>query len=206
MGKISVGEKVKLFALFCVFYGIFYLIPNFLPVFEPRLLPLTDFERSLPLVPLSFLIYVSDYILLAVVVMGTKDRERWDPFVRQAFGLLMFCGLIFFFLPTTYPRPEYPDVGGLSGLIMYLVRNGDTPNNCFPSMHVAITSLAMWTVREWPKRLRYACYVWGISIFVSTLLTKQHYLWDILGGVLACSFVVWTDHKFAPRFARLQRA
>jgi membrane-associated phospholipid phosphatase len=65
----------------------------------------------------------------------------------------------------------------------------DSPWNCFPSVHVSITSLVVMAV--WRCRRRwgvvYAC--WTLLIVVSTLTTKQHYALDILGGMAMAAMV-----------------
>jgi hypothetical protein len=56
----------------------------------------------------------------------------------------------------------------------------DAPTNCFPSLHVGFTTLAVLSVGS---RLRLFYGLWALAVFASVITTKQHYLWDIGGGV-----------------------
>lgn len=202
MEKCSIKYKLKLFFIFCPFYLFFYILPNFHPKWPPLLLPLLPMEYEIPFLPWTFLLYISDYILVFAVILMHQDKEIFQSFARMAFSVLVFCGLFFIFFPTRYPRPEYPGVDSfLVGLAMTVVGNGDTPNNCFPSLHVAIGGISVWSLRFRGPRVFGLFTFWALLIFTSTLTTKQHYLIDIIGGfavVLVVVFLEWA--LFEKRF------
>ncbi len=176
--------KLSLLGLFSVAYYIFYIYPNFSPLLQPRELPLLYIDRLVPFLPWTFVVYISDYLLFAALIIMVKDLGEVNSFARIAFGILFISGLFFLFFPTTYPRPDYPvEKNALVTFIMNLVENADTPNNCFPSLHVAMTAAAVWCVRRFHRKWFSIFAVWGLAIFVSTLTTKQHYFIDILGGL-----------------------
>jgi len=189
MGRVGQGVatpkyKFLLFCLFVVAYLFFYILPNFRPFLPPSLLPRLSLDYLVPLVPWSFLVYVSDYVLVASVTLWLTEIEEFNSFVRMMFFSLIVCGTFFLAFPTTYPRPEYPAVANsLVGFAMYLVHEFDTPNNCFPSMHVALTGVATWAIRTRGARVFLWYLVWALAVFLSTLTTKQHYFLDVIGGV-----------------------
>ena len=79
---------------------------------------------------------------------------------------------------------------------MALINVADTPMNCFPSMHVALTGVAAWSVRNrGPKVVSLFC-LWSLAIFASTMTTKQHYFFDIVGGLGVIVTVVVFDWAF----------
>lgn len=182
--------KLTLFLAFAVAYGIFYIVPNFRPVSEPLLLPLLWPDRFFPLIPWTFWVYLSDYLMVLVTISMYRDKASFDSFARMAFATLIVCGLFFLGIPTTYPRPAVPPLdNAFVAFAVGLVHSADTPNNCFPSMHVAITSTATWAARGFGLRWTALFVVWSLAIFVSTLTTKQHYFIDIVGGVAVTVFV-----------------
>jgi membrane-associated phospholipid phosphatase len=92
--------------------------------------------------------------------------------------------LFFLFFPTAYPRPLYPEVDNiLVAGAMKFIAVADNPNNCFPSMHIALTGVSSWAIRFLSRRLHLLFWLWTLTIYVSTLTTKQHYFLDILGGI-----------------------
>ncbi|GAK55644.1 hypothetical protein U27_02478 [Candidatus Vecturithrix granuli] len=176
--------KLRLVGLYVLAFGVFYLYPNLFPLFEPVYLPLLAIDVNIPLVPWTFLIYVSDYVLILLVVILLKEREQFVSFARMAFGVLVGCGLFFLFFPTVYPLPPYPDVDNLMvAAVMKFIQIVDQPRNCFPSMHVALTSVSSWAMRSFGRKVHLIFWIWTFMIYVSTLTTKQHYALDIVGGM-----------------------
>lgn len=194
MTKASWRYKFTLLCLYMVAYGVFYLWPNFSPIFAPTQLPLLDIDRAMPFVPWTFLIYLSDYLLFTVAFVLLVEIEEWNAFVRVAFATLAVCGCFFLFYPTTYPRPNYPAVTNpIVAFAMNLIATADTPNNCFPSMHVAMTSVVAWSFRKRSRPLFAFLLLWSVAIFYSTLTTKQHYFMDIIGGLSVVAVLAVLD-------------
>lgn len=188
--------KVCLTLFFAAAYMILYVVPNFYPIFSPRHLPLLGIDRSVPLIPWTFIIYLSDYLLALTVILSITSLEKYNSLARTGFTVLVLSGLCFIFFPTTYPRPSYPtDQPWIVGFFMNLVGGADTPNNCFPSMHVAITGVLTYAIRYSGTPIRLLYLVWSLLIFASTLTTKQHYFVDILGGILVASVAILLEEK-----------
>lgn len=204
MEKVSANQKLAYLLLYSAAYSFFYLLPNFRPFSPPNLLPMTTLDLAIPFLPWTFLIYLSDYLLISYVIVALKDSHSFFSFSRMAFLTLSLCGIFFIFFPTTYPRPPYPaNEAWPVDMLLKLMASADTPNNCFPSMHVACTAMATWAMRNQGRRTYTLLWLWGCAIFISTLTTKQHYVIDIVGG-LAVTFAVATIHwaVFEKRFFR----
>jgi membrane-associated phospholipid phosphatase len=183
--KCSWTYKFTLLGGFTLGFLVFYVYPNFFPLFNPRYLPLLLIDRITPFMPWTFLIYTSDYILIFLVLILLDNKEQVNAFARMAFGVLVCCGMFFLFLPTVYPRPLYPEVNNiLVAGTMNFIALADNPNNCFPSMHIALTGVSIWAIRFFSRRLHLLFWPWALAIYVSTLTTKQHYFLDILGGIV----------------------
>ncbi|MBI4404481.1 MAG: phosphatase PAP2 family protein [Deltaproteobacteria bacterium] len=183
--------KLLMFGLFTVAYGVMYVFPNLHPKWQPQFLPLLALDYWVPFLPWSFFIYMSDYILFLLVLIQLDDQESFNPFARMAFAVLLICGSFFIFYPTTYPRPLYPTVENPAlQFVLNLISAADTPNNCFPSMHVSLTGIAAWSMRAKGPRWHFLFWVWSVAIFASTMTTKQHYFLDVLGGLCVIGTVV----------------
>lgn len=182
--------------LYLIGFVVLYLLPNQLLVNHARLLPLTTLDRWVPFLPWTFLLYVSDYALVVLPVFLLKSRALFESYVRMAFGVLIVCGGVFWCFQTQYPRPVYPNVANpLIAAAMSLIRTLDTPGNCFPSMHVALTGVAVWALRSSPSAFQVILWVWFLAICGSTLTTKQHYAVDIVGGMLVAVVVAWLEWR-----------
>jgi membrane-associated phospholipid phosphatase len=213
---VNLKYRFAWFFIFAIFYCLFYMVPNMFPIFEPRQLPLLPIDVAMPFLPVTFAIYLSDYVLAILVIFMLTGRSEMHAFARMAFTLLILSGLVFLLFPTTYPRPVYPSVENrFIQLLMDIVRGADTPLNCFPSMHVAITAVCAYAVSHKGKTIAVGFWLWGLTIFVSTLTTKQHYFVDILGGLGVAAFTVLAERtlyqnkqftaRFAPLFSPLEK-
>lgn len=198
--RATLGYKFLLFCLFVLAYLVFYILPNFSPFLHPSMLPQLEIDYSTPLVPWTFVVYISDYFLIFMVILMVQDFEQFNSFARMMFFTLFLCGLFFLFLPTSYPRPPYPMAENpVVRFAMWLVGNYDTPNNCFPSMHVALTGVATWNIRHrGPKTFTFFL-IWAVAVFISTLTTKQHYFLDIIGGLAVVATSAAFDKAYAAR-------
>lgn len=194
MTPCSFLYKLGVFIAFMAAYWIFYLYPNLFATWEPHYLPLLPIDEKMPFVPASFLIYMSDYFIFVFVILLHRTRNEFHHLSRMCFVTLVICGMFFIFYPTTYPRPEYPQVANaIVQFAMDTVRQLDSPRNCFPSMHVALTGVATYSVRNRSKPLFFFVLIWTLLVYVSTLTTKQHYIMDVVGGVGVLIVVAFLD-------------
>jgi membrane-associated phospholipid phosphatase len=164
-----------------VFASIYSGLGN-CPWTRPAYLPLTDLDRAVPMLPWTLLIYLSDYFFILLVLLSLKKAEHFSSaFYRMILGILLSF-VIFLFYPTVYPRPLLPadPLWGETFLYLHFL---DQPTNCFPSLHVSMTLIAAASMRSWSRRGKALGWIWGLAICLSTLTTKQHYAWDVLGGV-----------------------
>src|SRR4051812_47880502 len=190
-------------ALLCgvaFFFG--YTIPNHFHLFTPQYLTLTEFDRSVPFSPWTVFVYTSEYFFFAFAYFAFKDELNRNRYIWSYFGVLFVGAMIFIFFPTTYPRADFPlpaDVNPITAVVFNALRGFDDPSNCFPSMHVTccyITAFAFLPKAE--SRFNFwFFFIWSTLISASTLPTKQHYIADVVGGLVLSSAGYWVFFKKA---------
>jgi membrane-associated phospholipid phosphatase len=111
----------------------------------------------------------------------------------------LISAVFYLAMPTYMIRPEITGSSPLTGLVR-LIYSIDQPYNCFPSKHVA---WALIMNRAWaaagPRHWAFRAANWtGTALIIaSTVLVKQHYTPDILGGAavavigLVLSALIW---------------
>ena len=75
---------------------------------------------------------------------------------------------------------------------VYNIYTTDTPFNCFPSLHAAVSTICFYTWYEYSKArpswatriVAAASFVIAAGIILSTLFIKQHYIVDELAGII----------------------
>ncbi len=165
-----------------VFVFLYMLVGKFY-LGTPRFLPLTWVDNNTPFLLWTFWIYVSDYLFLMVAAILCPTPKSFSKF-RQAFWTVVFLHIaIFFFFPTEIQRPEIIDTS-ISGYIGRFIHTADGTVNCFPSLHVSLTLLSALVISQYQRRFTIPAFIWGLAIVASTLTTKQHYWYDVIGGTV----------------------
>ncbi|MDP4199073.1 MAG: phosphatase PAP2 family protein [Bacteroidota bacterium] len=71
--------------------------------------------------------------------------------------------------------------------------------DAFPSGHVMLTLLNLWTAFHYRARVRWFLLPLGSGLIVSTILLRYHYVTDVIAAGLLAALTIWT----APMLARL---
>ena len=167
------------YLLYWLLYVLVYQLANRWHVVQPRELPFTPLDELIPFVPGLLPLYVTYFLIYwCTVCRSRNDDEVNRIFIATHFQLLL--SLPFFVLmPIRMPVERfYPSVP--LGWADALWRWFDAPANCFPSLHVANGLLLLHF--NWTRPHRW---LWGLvcgGVVVSTVLVKQHYVVDAVGG------------------------
>lgn len=171
-----------LVALFA--WGIPYYLNNHFSLWDPITLPLLSGEAEIPFWAWTSPIYLS-VALQVSIGMWFLPKKVFGKGIIAGLLVLFIHNLIFLFYPTCLPRDIVTeDLSDFSRFCYQIILLADAPQNCFPSLHVAMATLValVWLeVKIW-KGL--AFFLWAFLIVFSTLTTKQHYLVDVMGGFI----------------------
>ncbi|MDR3605815.1 MAG: phosphatase PAP2 family protein [Oligoflexia bacterium] len=191
---LIVTDENRIIAGFLLFSAasVLYLLSNHFPILEPRQLPMWAWDRTIPFLPHTIWIYISEYIYFVLIYCLCRNTVNLNKYLYSFISLQSVSVLIFMLWPTTYPRELYPVPEGLgfwTNLAWTTLRVGDNPGNCCPSLHVSSVLLCgMLFLNEQRRKLPFFL-AWGTAIAVSTLTTKQHYIIDVMTGIaMACLF------------------
>lgn len=203
---INGSNRIRMAFVCGIVFFLSYTIPNHFHLFPPQQLPLTPFDQSIPLLPWTVFVYVSEYVLFISAYFMFDDELNRNKYIWTYFGVSLVGALFFVFWPTTYPRANYPipvDTTAVTRWVFNSLRAADDPANCFPSMHVALCfSTAFAFLPKTETRIKFWTYfVWATLVAISTLPTKQHYLADVLGGITlagASYIVFFKKAQYAP--------
>lgn len=177
--------------------------------------PEIAFDRALPLVPAWSLVYGALYLFLIILpVLVVRAEEHIRRTVRAYLLCWVTAYTVFVFYPTAASRPAHVngDSFGVWGLLA--LYESDPPYNCFPSLHVAhsfVSALACWRLHRGVGAVALLC---AFLVGLSTLFTKQHYVVDVIAGILLAyaAYVLFLrsyprdnvpaiDHDLAPDLA-----
>jgi membrane-associated phospholipid phosphatase len=182
------------------FFGVYFLC-NWI-VSKRASVPSLYFgwELRLPFVPAMIVPYLSEdlFFFFAPFLCMTHAELR-----RHGLRLIMavnVAAVIFLLWPLRIGFSRTP-VAGFDGLLFSLLNALDRPYNLAPSLHLALLVL-LWAVYRRHVRglLRRGVQLWFVLVGISTVLTRQHHLIDVLTGLAlgaVCLYLV-PDGQVSP--------
>ncbi|MBI5798283.1 phosphatase PAP2 family protein [Candidatus Woesearchaeota archaeon] len=164
----------KIFLIVALAWSLSYIISNAYveKTAEGYINYHSSFDDLFPLIPFFVIIYISAYALFFLPLFF---EQEFKPYV---FGLLSLAGitlLIFTIFPGIITRPQLGT--DIFSKILAWIYSIDNPHNLFPSSHVSLSFFSACIMNnKW-------IYFWFALIAISTLLIKQHYIVDVIGGI-----------------------
>lgn len=172
-------------------------------------------DRLLPFGPVWALVYGPLYLFLILLpVFVVREREHLRRTVWAYLLVWLTALVVFLAYPTVAPRPAHVAGGGFAVWGLRFLYSADPPYNCFPSLHVAHSFVSALACHRVHRRVGAMATLCASLVAISTLFAKQHYLLDVLAGVLlaAAAYALFLrglprdvvparDRRLAPVFA-----
>ena len=145
-------------------------------------------ERVIPFVPWMIVPYMSIDLFFVAGPFLCSHRKELGTLARRITFAILAAGACFLVMPLRL-AVDRPQADGWLGALFTTFQGMDQPYNLFPSLHITLqTILANLYVRHTRGLVRLAVSVWFILIGCSTLLTYQHHVIDIVGGLLLAGY------------------
>lgn len=148
----------------------------------------TALDRMIPVVNWTVLIYFGCYIFWIAGYMynAALDKKHCYRFLMADWLGKVVCFICYIVYPTTNTRPEIIGTD-IWAQLMNLLYRIDEADNLFPSIHCLVSWLCYIGVRgnkKVPLWIRVTFCVCAVAVFISTLTTKQHVIYDVVAGFL----------------------
>ena len=146
----------------------------------------TSIDLKIPFVPWTVLFYLSMNLLLWLAPFILRTRRELQGIVLAQAAATSIAAPFFLLLPAAAVYPQPDDVAlGIFAMADKLARWMALSCNFFPSLHVAFTVICASIYGAEASGIgRGLLWCWGACIVASTLLTHQHYLIDVVGGLV----------------------
>jgi len=165
------------------FFTLYFYVQRF-PQFPVTRIPLTWLDRAVPMQSWGWIPYLSLWVYTSLPP-ALQPNFRSLTYYGLCIGAVCGTGLLcFYFWPTAVSvdlLPLQSPPAWIYGI--------DLARNACPSLHVA-TALFSSLWLHWQLRQvgagpawRVLNVLWGVIIVYSTLVTKQHVVWDVVAGL-----------------------
>jgi membrane-associated phospholipid phosphatase len=152
----------------------------------------TPLDRALPVVPIFAIPYISliPYIVLSLLVFLFVRARVYRSAAITMIIVWFISYACYFFLQSYIARPAITGTDPFSALVRSIYA-GDQPYNDFPSLHTSLSTII--AIHWWriDRRIGIAATIWTALIVMSTVLIKQHYLADVVGGLALAGVMSW---------------
>jgi membrane-associated phospholipid phosphatase len=151
---------------------------------------------AVPYVPLLLVPYMSiDLLFFAAPFLCRGDEER-RVLARRVVFVILAAAVFFLLMPLRLAWPARPPVAGWFGQFVersctapFLM---EYPHNLFPALHIALCLVLADLYRRHTRGIaRVFLQVWFVLIAASTVLTWQHHVVDVAGGVVLGAFAFY---------------
>src|ERR1700691_170005 len=147
-------------------------------------------DRALPVVPVFRIPYVSlipNIGVSLVVFMFCRDRVYRSAAVTMI--IVWFISYAFYFFLQSYiARPVITGTDPFSAMVRSIYAS-DQPYNDFPSLHTSLSTIIAIHWWRLDRRIGIPAAIWTTLIVASTVLVKQHYLADVVVGLVLATVV-----------------
>ena len=148
-------------------------------------------DNEIPFIGQFVYIYNAFYpfMLISLYLLYKKDEKAYyKAIISGTIGYLV-CDVIFLLVPTIMYRDVVPSASQFTDLVIKITFFFDNPPlNCFPSIHCLFSFQVIysyWSSKE-NIRNKIIVTVCALLIIISTLLVKQHYIFDVVSAFLIC--------------------
>ena len=181
-----------------------YFTLNHFPPFPSRTLPLTWIDYAIPFLPWTMWPYL--LMMFGPTVLALSVRQ--PAVFRQALHAYILGYVVTYafhaFWPTHCERPSVGEDGTFQTWAYATMMVLDSPQSCFPSAHIVGPAILCWAF--W--RDGYRLGRWLLLAFpffsLTILTTKQHYVWDLLGGYVLVALAIGFSYAVRWRTERPQ--
>ena len=141
-----------------------------------------SWERFWPVIPALIVPYWSEDLLFVMAPFFCRTREEVAVHRKRIIFCIVAGCIGFLLIPLRFAFPR-PHVQGIFEPLFAALYSFDLPHNLFPSLHIALrTLLASIYLRVAAGPWRWLTHAWFSLVGISTLVTWQHHVVDVLGG------------------------
>ena len=188
--------KIQLY--WFIYIVVFFLLER---VLEPRWFIQCPIDDLIPFNEYFIIFYGAWFFMLPFTFFYLVFTDR-KTFLWTS--IIMFAGmsislLIYVLFPNYINLRPVITQDNICAQLMQLVYTMDTPTNVCPSIHCSSTMamiLGFWKSEQAPKSLKWSMTGLGIMICISTMVTKQHSILDVIAGILLTCILAYGHKKW----------
>jgi hypothetical protein len=200
--QLSFGHRVQVALLVGTCLGLAYLAINSVSshlTYDFDVM--SAWDRAVPFVPEWVWVYNLNIPMPLMLILLVKNGDELLEVIAGYLVIFIIAGVTFLVVPVHAGElraviGSQPETWSLTLVRFYY--DFDGVGNCLPSLHVAYSVYAgWWGLKLMPRPLGVPYAMVGLSITLSTMLVKQHFIADVVTAVAVAGLVYWLQHRRA---------
>lgn len=193
MSALTKKKLVLLGLMTALINGPYYALQH-VQLFSIRAMPVTEFDRAIPLIESTIWLYLSLFALLPLPLLLIRSETELIEMARGFALITIISHIIFLVWPNEIPLNWRPDTT-IVGFPFSLVLRIDKTINACPSLHASLALYCACCVTRMIKaqhRSQYfnlGLWLWVIGILFATISTRQHVVIDLLAGAILAGII-----------------
>lgn len=158
---------------------------------KPTLINYSQIDLLIPFNYHVVWIYLSFFVIIPFgFFYAPYTKVRWMCFSFIAIAFI--TGLCFIIYPTVIMVPPVDTSFSLSSKVYQQLIEFDVNQNCFPSLHVSLTTIVVWGVLNIKHPIiTIVMIIWGTMICLSIIQLRRHVFMDLVGGITLAIILGW---------------
>ena len=168
------------------------------------------FERSLPILEQSEIVYASAYIVVLLAPLLIRSGTALRRFAQLGLRAMALLFPLYLVLPLFVPPRTFHAATAIGSLLCW-ERTPISGVGAFPSFHVVWAFIAATALGEGRRGKRILCWTWAVLVAFSCITTGMHSILDVVAGAIAFLLIlrmeeIWVAMlHFAERIANSWR-
>ena len=195
------ADKI-VFAIFVLQITLVYkLIQAYFPTGYVFNMPFIDNNVPfLSVFAVPYLLYVA--VLILPFAMTFKNKKHMLALSSSFLFASLVCNIFYVLFPTMVIRPEVLPSTIFNRLVLFIY-SIDGVTNCFPSEHVTFSILSNLCMVNIRKKIAYYMIPATALVVIATLFIKQHYVPDVLAGMVLAFLSFLVFKKIMQKIAKI---
>lgn len=143
-----------------------------------------SWERTIPFVPILIIPYMSIDLFFAASPFLCTNGGELHMLAKRAIFAMLISAVCFLVFPLQFAF-DRPSVSCSLGKIFTVLTLFDRPYNLLPSLHISLLAIIWVVYRSHTRGVLRAVFAWWFSLIaLSTVLTYQHHVLDVIAGFI----------------------
>lgn len=161
----------------------------------------TPLDAMIPIIPywsIPYLLWMICWFWLCFWAALKMPEEIFKSYFTSTLLVILSAMVVYLTFPTFVIREPVQGTGFGADILRWIYSN-DGLYNAFPSGHIYLATLTTIFYSRWNPGYSWFWYATLLVVSCSTLFTGQHYIADVIGGVVFALIGAYVGTRFVER-------